>query len=74
MTKINSGEVLSKLKSTAFRATSVFTHEFSNLHSTLLSYCLSECTFKREGTLYLACNDIKAFVLTSSDQTRYNLW
>ena len=39
---------------------------------------LIEWTFKRAlknyDSLYLACNDRKAFFFTSSDQSRYTLW
>ena len=34
---------------------------------------LIEQTFNREGSLYLACNDIKTF-LTSEQHKRYKLW
>ena len=79
----NSGEVLSKLKCRAFRATSLSTYDFSTLYTTLPHNLIKEklidlieWTFKRAlnyGSLYLACNYQKAF-FTSSDQNRYTLW
>ena len=80
----NSGEVLSKLKCRGFRATSLSTYDFSTLYTTLPHNLIKEklldlieWTFKRAlknyGSLYLACNDRKAF-FTSSDQSRYTLW
>ena len=80
----NSGEVLSKLKCRGFRATSLSTYDFSTLYTTLPHNLkkvklldLIEWTFERAlkeyGSIYLACNDRKAFI-TSSDQSRYTLW
>ena len=80
----NSGEVLSKLKCRGFRATSLSTYDFSTLYTTLPHNLIKEklldlieWTFKRAlknyGSLYMACNDRKAF-FTSSDQSRYTLW
>ena len=77
----NSGEVLSKLKCRGFRATSLSTYDFSTLYTTLPHNLIKEklldlieWTFKRTlknyGSLYLACNDRKAF-FTSSNQSRY---
>ena len=79
----NSGEVLNKLKCRGFRATSLSTYDFSTLYTTLPHNLIKEklldlieWTFKRAlknyGSLYLACNDRKAF-FTSSDQSRYTL-
>ena len=76
--------MLSKLKCRGFRATSLSTYDFSTLYTTLPHnlikeklLALIEWTFKRAlnnyGSLYLACNDRKAF-FTSSDQSRYTLW
>ena len=68
----HSGEVLSKLKSRGFRATSLSTYDFSTVYTTLLHNViiiiklldLIERVFKKnpqkEGTLFLACNDRKA--------------
>ena len=80
----NSGEVLSKLKCRGFRATSLSTYDFSTLYTTLPHNLIKKKTsgfdrvdlqkgIKNYGTLYLACNDRKAF-FTSSDQSRYTLW
>ena len=80
----NSGEVLIKFKCRGFRATSLSTYDFSTLYTTLPHNLIKEklldlieWTFKRAlknyGSLYLACNDRKAF-FTSSDQSRYTLW
>ena len=80
----NSGEVLNKLKCRGFRATSLSTYDFSTLYTTLPHNLIKEklldlieWTFKRAlknyGSLYLACNDRKAF-FTSSDQSRYTIW
>ena len=76
-----SGEVLSKLKSRCFRATSLST--FSTLYTALPHNLIKENLdlierafkkmFKNEGTLYLACNDKKAF-FTSTDHRGYKLW
>ena len=67
-----SGEVLSKLKSRDFSATSLSTYDFSTLYTTLPHNLIKEIRvdlierafkkfYKNEGTLYLACNDRKAF-------------
>ena len=63
---INSGEVLNKLKSRGFRATSLST--FSTLYTTLPHNLIKEklinlieWTFKREGSPYIACNERQAF-------------
>ena len=68
----NSGEVLNKLKCRGFRATSLSTYDFSTLYTTLPHNLIKEklldlieWIFKRAlknyGSLYLACNDRKAF-------------
>ena len=60
------------LKSRYFRATSLSTYDFSTLYTTLpynlvkdkrvdLIKRVFEKFYKNEGTLYLACNDRKAF-------------
>ena len=60
----NSGEVLNKLKSRGFRATSLSTYDFSTLYTTLPHNLIKEklinlieWTFKREGSPYIACNE-----------------
>ena len=78
-----SGDVLSKLKSRGFRATSLSTYDFSTLYTTLPHHLMKEKlldlierAFKRiknEGTLYLACNDKKAAFFTSTDHRGYTL-
>ena len=62
-----------------FRATSLSTYDFSTLYTTLPHNLIKEkrldlieWTFKNYGSLYLACNDRKAFFI-SSDQSRYTL-
>ena len=76
----NSGAVLNKLKSRGFRATSLSTYDFSTLYTTLPHNLIKEkllnlieWTFKREGSLYIACNERQAF-FTSGDTKRYKLW
>ena len=77
---IASGEVLNKLKSRGFRATSLSTYDFSTLYTTLPHNLIKEklinlieWTFKREGSPYIACNERQAF-FTSEDTKRYKLW
>ena len=77
---INSGEVLNKLKSRGFRATSLSSYDFSALYTTLPHNLIKEklinlieLTFKREGLSYIACNERQAFY-TSGDTKRYKLW
>ena len=76
----NSGEVLNKLKSRGFRATSLSTYDFSTLYTTLPHNLIKEklinlieWTFKREGSPYIVCNERQAF-FTSEDTKRYTLW
>ena len=78
----NSGEVLSKLKDIRYQATSLSTYDFSTLYTTLpynlikekLLDLIERTFYKKEGELYLACNDKKAF-FTSVDHYRgYHLW
>ena len=61
-------EVLYKLKSRGFRASSLSTYDFSSLNTTLPHnrikdklMDLIERTFQREGSLYIACNDRNTF-------------
>ena len=66
----NSGEVLSKLKDIGYQVTSLSTYDFSTLYTTLPLNLIKEKTlYEKEGKLYLACNDKKAF-FTSSDHYR----
>ena len=77
----DSTEALDKLKSRGFRAISLSTYDFSTLDTTLpnnlikkkLKKKINKTTCHREGTLYLACDDIIAF-FTSDDRTRFKLW
>ena len=78
----NSGEVLSKLKDISYQATSLSTYDFSTLYTTLPHNMIKEklldlierTFYKKEGKLYLAGNDKKAF-FTSADHYRgYRLW
>ena len=77
-----SGEVLSKLKDIGYQATSLSTYDLSTLYITLPHNLIKEkflnsierTFYKKEGKLYLACNDKKAF-FTSADLYRgYHLW
>ena len=75
----NSGEIINKLKSRGFLASSLSTYGFSTLYTTLPHNLIKEKltelieqTFNREGSLYLACNDKNAF-FTSKQPKRYKL-
>ena len=64
----NSCEILDKLKAGDFNATSLSTHDFSTLYTTLPHNLIKaklidliERTFQIEGSSYLACNDRNAF-------------
>ena len=66
----NSGEVLRKLKDIGYQATSLSTYDkFVHLVATLPHNLIKEklldlierTFYKKEGKLYLACNDKKAF-------------
>ena len=65
----NSGEVLSKLKDIGYQATSLSTYDFSTLYTTVPHNLIKEklldlierTFYKKEGKLYLACNNKKAF-------------
>ena len=65
----NSGEVLSKLKDRGLLATSLSTYDFSTLYTTLPNDLIKEnlldlierTFYKKDGKLYLACNDKKRF-------------
>ena len=69
----NSGEILNKLKSRGFLASSKSTYDFSSLYTTLPHNLIKEKltelieqTFNRESSLYLACNDKNAFLLLNN--------
>ena len=78
----NSGEVLRKINDIGYQATSLSIYDFSTLYTTLPHNLIKEklldlierTFYKKEGKLYLACNDKKAF-FTSADHYRgYHLW
>ena len=76
----NSCEILDILKSRGFLASGLSTYDFSTLYTTLPHNLLKEKLtelieqmFKREGSLYLACNDKNAF-FNSEQFKRYKLW
>ena len=73
-------EILNKLQSRGFLASSLFTYDISTLYTTLPHNLITEKltelieqTFNSEGSLHLACNDKKAF-FTSEQPKRYKLW
>ena len=68
----NSIEILNKLKTKGFQASTISTHDFSTLYTTctlphnlirkqLVDFI--ENTFRREEALHLACNEERAFSL-----------
>ena len=64
----NSTEILNKLKTKGFQASTISTYDFSTLYTTLPHNLirnqlvdLIENTFRREEVLYLACNEERAF-------------
>ena len=74
----NSGEILDKLKSRDFNATSSSTYDFSTLYITLPHNLIKdklidliERTFQREGSPYLSCNDRNAFF--TSEKPKKNI-
>ena len=76
----NSNEVLNKLKSKGFKASTLSTYDFSTLYTTLPHHLikdklidLTEHMFSQEKALYLACNHQRAF-FTSDVYKNYNLW
>ena len=73
-------EVVNKLKSRGFPATSLSTYDFSTLNTSLTQNLIKdklvdliERIFQREGCLYIACNERNAF-FTSDAVRNYNLW
>ena len=78
----NSGEVLSKLKYIGYQETSLSTYDFSTLYTTLPLNLIKEklldlferTFYKKEGKIYLACNDKKAFFTSADHYRRYHLW
>ena len=64
----NSTEILNKLKTKGFQASTISTYAFSTLYTRLPHNLirnqlvdLIENTFRREEALYLACNEERAF-------------
>ena len=64
----NSTEILNKLKTKSFQASTISTYDFSTLYTTLPHNLirnqlvdLIENTFRREEVLYLTCNEERAF-------------
>ena len=68
-------EVLNKLKSRGFCASSLSTYDFSTSYTTLPYNLIKdiERIFQREGSFYIACNDRNAF-FTSDAVSNYKLW
>ena len=78
--KKNSTEILNKLKTKGFQASTISTNDFSTLYTTLPHNMirnqlvdLIENTFRREEALYLACNEEHAF-FASEEHKKYHLW
>ena len=76
----NSTEILYKLKTKRFQASTIFTYDFSTLYTTLPHNLirnqlvdLIENTFRCEKVLYLACNEERAFC-ASEEHKEYDLW
>ena len=76
----NSCEIINKLKSRGFHASSLSTYDFSKFYTTLGHNLikdklvdLTEIIFQRECSLYIACNNRHAF-FTSDAIRNYNLW
>ena len=76
----NSTEILNKLKTKGFQASTISTYDFSTLYTTLPHNLnrnqlvdLIENTFRREEALYLACNEECAF-FASEEHKKYDLW
>ena len=76
----NSDEVLNKLKSRGFRATSLSTYDFSTLYTNLPHNLIKEklinlieWTFKREASPYLAYKERQAFFIFG-DTKLYKHW
>ena len=73
-------QILNKLESRCFLASSLSTYDFSTLYTTLphnrINEKLTELieqTINREGSLYLTCN-VKNTFFTSEQPKRYKLW
>ena len=76
----NSTDILNKLKTKGFQASTISTYDFSTLYTTLPHNLirnqlvdLIENTFRREEVLYLACNEERAY-FASEEHKKYDLW
>ena len=76
----NSTEILNKLKTKGFQASTIATYDFSTLYTTLPHNLirnqlvdLIENTFRREEAFYLSCNEERAF-FASEEHKKYDLW
>ena len=76
----NSTEILNKLKTKGFQASTILTYDFSTLYTTLPHNLirnqlvdLIENTFRHEESLYLACNEEHAF-FASEEHKKCDLW
>ena len=76
----NSVEVLNKIKSRGFSATSLSTYDFSTVYTTLPHKLIKEklinlieWTFKREGSPYIACNERPLNLLSASSVNLHGL-
>ena len=74
------GEILDKLISKGFLASTLSTYNFSTLYTSLPHNIIKEKlkelieqTFNREGSHYLACNENRAF-FTFEQPKQYKLW
>ena len=75
-------EVLSKQKDIGYQVTSLSLYDFSTLYTTLPHILIKEklldlierTFYKKEGKLYLACNDKKAFFTSKDHYKVCQLW
>ena len=78
----NSTEILNKLKTKGFQASTISTYDISTLYTTLPHTCnlignqlvdLIENIFRHEEALFLACDEERAFFASEEHKT-YDLW
>ena len=76
----NSTEILNKLKTKDFQASTISTYDFSTLYTTLPHNFirnhfvdLIKNTFRSEEVLYFSCNEDRAF-FASEEHKKYDLW
>ena len=74
----NATEILNKLKTKGFQASTISTYDFSTIYTTLPHNLirnqlvdLIENTFRREEVLYLACNEERPF-FASEEHKKYD--